>query len=188
LPVFALAFLAAGSGACSAVHAPAAERAPLQVKATRPHISLFRYPWRWTDELGTPGTLSRWTGVPLVITGIYAQCKSTCPRTIARLQKVSRDFRRDGRAAQFLLVTLDPDTDSPDDLLHYKKENGLPEDWHLLAGSRRDTQELTDVLDIHVLDDGPHLMHEAKIVLFDAAGMPISRFEGWALDQETPVL
>jgi len=180
LPILALASLTA----CSAVQPPPAEHAPGPVHSTRPHVSLFRYPWTWTDETGTPGKLSRWRGVPLVVTGIYTQCRSTCPRTIARLRKVDADFRRDRRAAQFLLVTLDPENDTPGDLLHYKKETGLPDSWHLLAGSTPDTQELTDVLDIHVLDDGPHLMHEAKIVIFDAAGMPVSTFAGWALDQQ----
>ena len=173
--------------ACSTAHAP--PRTPLAAVSGEPapkQVSLFGYPWTWTDETGAPAKLSGWAGVPLVVAGIYTQCKSTCPRTVARMRKVAADFRRDGRAAQFLLVTLDPDNDTPADLLRYKHAAGLPDSWHLLAGTPRDTQELTEVLDVHVLDDGPHLMHEAKIVIFDAAGMPVARFEGWALDQQTP--
>ena len=147
--------------------------------------SLFAHPWTWTDEQGQRVALSRWRGQTLVVTAVYATCRATCPRTIAKLQKIEADFQRDHQAAQFLLVTLDPVSDTPDILRRFKQESGFPDSWHLLAGSVEATRELTDVLDIHVLEDGPHLMHDAKIVVFDAAGRPTRRFGGWALDDET---
>lgn len=181
--------LLAASMACSTVEPPprAPPPRPAPSLAGGPAtVSLFRYPWVWTDETGEVGSLGRWRGVPLVLTGIYTRCKSTCPRTIAKLREISAGLRRDGGAAQFLLVTLDPAGDAPGDLLRYKHSAGLPDDWHLLAGSARDTQELAEVLDIHVLDDGPHLMHEGKIAMFDARGAPSRILGGWALDEETP--
>jgi protein SCO1/2 len=146
--------------------------------------SLFAYPWVWTDERGERVTLSRWRGETLVVAAFFASCKSTCPRTIDKLQKIQNAFRHDGHRAQFLLVTLDPTTDTPEILRRFKETAGFSEDWHLLAGSVPETKELTDVLDIHLIDDGPHLMHDAKIVLFDPRGMATRSFGGWALDDE----
>jgi protein SCO1 len=146
--------------------------------------SLFAYPWVWTDDRGERVSLSRWRGETLVVAAFYASCKSTCPRTIAKLQKIHETFRREGHRAQFLLVTLDPDTDTPEILHRFKESAGFSGDWHLLAGSVPETKELTELLDIHLIDDGPHLMHEAKIVFFDPQGLPVRSFGGWALDDE----
>jgi protein SCO1/2 len=146
--------------------------------------SLFSHPWSWTDERGHAVTLSNWRGRPLVLTAMFTQCKATCPRTLAKLRQMHAQFQRAGRAAEFVLVTLDPDNDTPQALSRFKSSSGLPDSWHLLSGSLADTRELRDVLGIHVIDDGPHLMHDGRIVLYDGDGRPARAFEGWALDDE----
>jgi len=129
-------------------------------------------------------TLARWRGQPLVVTAMFTQCKATCPRTLAKLRRVQDDFHRAGRAAEFVVVTLDPDNDTPQALLRWKSSTGLPDSWHLLSGSLADTRDLRDVLGIHVINDGPHLLHDGRIVIFDGDGRPARAFEGYALDDE----
>ncbi|HET6146473.1 MAG TPA: SCO family protein [Polyangia bacterium] len=146
--------------------------------------SLFSHPWSWTDEHGQAVTLARWRGQPLVVTAMFTQCKATCPRTLAKLRRVQDDFHRAGRTAEFVLVTLDPDNDTPQALLRFKSSAGLPDSWHLLSGSLTDTRNLRDLLGIHVIDDGPHLLHDGRIVVFDGDGRPARAFEGYALDSE----
>ena len=146
--------------------------------------SLFSHPWTWTDERGQPVTFARWRGQPLVVTAIFTQCKATCPRTIAKLLKVYDGIRKEGRTAQFLLVTLDPTNDTPAVLSRFKASSGLPDSWHFLTGSTNDTRDLRDLLGIHVIDDGPHLLHDGHIMIFDARGLPTRSFAGWSLDDE----
>ena len=179
--VVCIAIVTASLSACAPVQSPTDHL----TSAHQAGASIFAYPWVWTDEQGERVTFSRWRGQDLVVTAIYASCKSTCPRTVGKLQEINEAFRHTGRPAQFFLVTLDPTTDTPAILRGFKTSGGFPDAWHLLTGSASDTRELTDVLDIHVLDDGPHLMHDAKIVVFDARGNPSRRFGGWALDEET---
>ena len=81
------------------------------------------------------------------------------------------ELRRTGRDAQFVVITLDPERDTPARLATYKAEHGLPESWRLLVGTPNETRELAELLDVHVLDAESHLFHEAKIVVFDASGM-----------------
>src|SRR5262249_21305563 len=125
--------------------------------------SLFSYNWNWIDEKGEPVTFARWAGQPLVVTAIFTQCKATCPRTVAKLLQVYDGFKKQGRNAQFLVVTLDPANDTPKVLQHFKTESGLPEPWHFLTGNIHDTRDLRDLLGIHVIDDGPHLLHDGRI-------------------------
>lgn len=158
--------------------------APVVAAPSRGEGSLYSHPWTWTDEHGQAVTLARWRGRPLVLTAMFTQCKATCPRTLAKLRRVQDDFQRAGRPAEFVLVTLDPDNDTPQALSRFKASSGLPESWHLLSGSRADTRALRDVLGIHVIDDGPHLLHDGRIVIFDGDGRPARAFEGYAMDDE----
>jgi len=149
-----------------------------------PRNSLFSHDWTWTDEKGQPVTFAHWAGKPLVVTAIFTQCRATCPRTIAKLLKVYDSFRAQGRDAQFLVVTLDPANDTPAVLQHFKTESGLPDAWHLLAGNIHDTRDLRDLLGIHVIDDGPHLLHDGRILVFDEMGVATHSYGGYSLDQE----
>lgn len=169
--------------ACNVAPEPAAPRRPVTASAS----SLFGYPWQWIDENGRATAFSSFRGVPLIVTEIYTSCTSTCPRTVAELRKLSERLARDGKNAQFLLVTLDPSSDTPERLRQYKAEQALPASWHLLSGSKRATQELSDVLEIHVLDGGSHLVHDAKIVLFDGHGQRIGALHA-SPDSETLAL
>lgn len=81
-------------------------------------------------------------------------------------------------------MTLAPASDTPEVLRRFKEAEGLPASWHLLAGSASETQELTGLLDIHVMNADSHIIHNSRIVIFDAQGVPARSFSGWALDDE----
>jgi protein SCO1/2 len=139
-------------------------------------VSLFRYPWVWNDEHGSSVTFARWRGEPLVVSVFFTSCRKTCPRTLQTLRTVQANFSREHRAAQFVLVTLDPTNDTPDTLREFKTTERLPDAWHLLTGSAPQTRDLADLLDIHVMDLDPHVVHEGKIVIFDSQGMRVQSF------------
>lgn len=145
--------------------------------ANSSRISLFHYPWVWTDEKGSSVTLARWRGETVVISVFFTTCRKTCPRTLQTLRKIEATFNRQNRAAEFVLITLDPTNDTPDALRDFKATERLPSSWHLLAGSAPETRELTELLDIHVMDLDPHVVHEGKIVIFDSLGMPVQSFD-----------
>lgn len=133
--------------------------------------SVFRYPWTWLDDHGERVSLAKWRGTPLVITAVYTTCFETCPLTIARLRRVYDEFTRAGRRAEFVVVTLDPTVDTQERLRQFRQARGLPEAWHLLTGARRDTEQLMEVLNVHIMDMDVHLVHDSKITLFDAEGL-----------------
>ena len=186
--VCALAGLLAAAAGCaplSSGSAPVREvRDVAGATPARPHDSLFSHDWSWIDEQGESVTFARWAGKPLVVTAIFTRCKATCPRTVAKLLQVYDGFRAQGRDAQFLIVTLEPANDTPAVLQHFKTESGLPESWHLLTGNINDTRDLRDLLGIHVIDDGPHLMHDGRILVFDETGRPSHSYGGYSLDEE----
>jgi protein SCO1 len=182
---WALACVVSG---CAPLSSPPASPAPAahQIADAPPsHGSLFSYPWSWTDEKGQPTTFARWRGQPLVVTAMFTSCHATCPRTLVKLRKVYDGFRQEGLSAQFLVVSLDPTTDTPEVLRRFKTSSSLPDDWHLLTGDVNETRELRDLLGIHAIDDGPHLLHDGRIVIFDGQGNATRSFGGWGLDEES---
>jgi protein SCO1/2 len=153
-----------------------------------PHSSLFAHPWRWTDEQGTTVALSQWGGQPIVVAAVYTTCTRTCPLTVRKMRNIHEAFERAGRPAQFVLVSLDPDVDTPERLRRFKEERHLPSDWHLLTGKRSTTLEILDLLGIHVLDMDAHVFHDSKIVVFDEHGAPARSFDCCDFDPRAALL
>jgi protein SCO1/2 len=139
--------------------------------------SLFAQPWVWRDEDDAEVRFDRWRGAPIVVTMFFTNCTSTCPLTIEKLRRVTDTFEHEGRAATFVLVTLDPSNDSPEQLRRFKTSRQLPGKWHLLRGSDEQTRELADLLQLHVLDDS-HVFHDARIVVFDRDGYLAGQLHG----------
>jgi cytochrome oxidase Cu insertion factor (SCO1/SenC/PrrC family) len=135
-----------------------------------PRSSVFRYAWIWTDDRGEQVALSRWRGTPLVIAAVYTSCVEICPLTVGKLRTIYRQFEQAGRRAEFVLVTLDPATDTQDRLRQYRRARKLPDAWHLLTGNRHDTDQLMELLEVHVMDMDDHLVHDSRITMFDAGG------------------
>ncbi len=150
-------------------------------------ISLFEHAWRWTDDHGATARFADWKGRPVILAAIYTACTRTCPRTVHVLRKLAAQLELQQRDAVFVIVSLDPTTDTPDRLREFKRETALPDAWHLLRGSRDATDDVADLLDIHVLDTAPHIMHDARIAIFDPRGALIRRFACDELEGGAPI-
>jgi cytochrome oxidase Cu insertion factor (SCO1/SenC/PrrC family) len=150
--------------------------------------SLFDRPWAWTDETGQAVQLSGWAGSTLVVSAFFTSCGRTCPLTVEKLRGVEEAYRAAGRQAEFVLITIDPGTDDPGALARYKREHHLPDAWHLLRGSAAQTEALTDLLDVHVLELSDHRVHSARIVVFDGRGAAALSFSCCNFDAAQAVL
>jgi cytochrome oxidase Cu insertion factor (SCO1/SenC/PrrC family) len=170
-PTIAHVMIALALAGCSETSsAPAASPARPPTAAAGPRSSVFRHAWIWTDDRGERVALSRWRGTPLVIAAVYTSCVEICPLTVAKLRTIYRQLEQAGRRAEFVLVTLDPATDTQDRLQQFRRTHKLPDTWHLLSGSRHDTDQLLELLEVHVMDMDDHLVHDSRITMFDAGG------------------
>ncbi|HEY0037726.1 MAG TPA: SCO family protein [Longimicrobium sp.] len=95
-----------------------------------------------TDQDGRPTTLATFRGTPVLLFFGYTNCPDVCPLT---LQKLTRAVERAGRRARdtrIVLVTLDPERDTPAVLKAYASRFGtgivaLTGDSASLAQGRR---------------------------------------------------
>jgi cytochrome oxidase Cu insertion factor (SCO1/SenC/PrrC family) len=143
---------------------------------------LFARPWRWTTELGEARTFDAWRGQTLVVAPFYTSCQVRCPQTLRKLTGIAEAYRRAGRSATFVLVTLDPENDTAPRLRRFKERNGLPAAWHLLSGSAADTRGLSELLETRTAYDSSHIDHQVRIAVFDRGGHLARNLHGWDFD------
>ena len=155
-----------------AIGACAGRPAPPAATAVRPS-SVFDRPWTWRDEDGAPVQLGRWRGRTLIVSFVYTTCTEVCPMTVERLRRLDARLQGSGRSAEFVLLTLDPWTDGAPQLRAWKTARRLPERWHLLRASYPQTHALADLLQVRLIDDGGHVIHDGTIAVLDATGRPL---------------
>ena len=92
------------------------------------------------DADGKTRTLADFKGKLVVVFFGYTQCPDVCPTTMAELAEVKRALGADGARVQGILVTVDPERDTPELLKAYMGNFGS--DFVGLRGTPEQTQEL----------------------------------------------
>ena len=126
----------------------------------------------WTDENGKSLELSQFKDHPLVMTMIYTNCRKTCPNlTLAKLKELQAELNQRNQKAEFIIVTLDPDQDTPEVMANFKKHMKLDfGNWHFLRASQDQTRHFAREIKMEnywTMDD--HIVHDFRIVYFDPA-------------------
>ena len=129
----------------------------------------------WQTDLGQSVSFKQWLGRPFAVAMIYADCHMSCPPTIETIRFLDKKL---GKNCQFVLVTLDPRSDSVE-LLHQLRENEhLGAHIIILRGTDISTQQLASFLGIAYRRDALTLAHQSVIVLVDRQGDRSGRFPG----------
>lgn len=184
LPLIAASFLGCAAPAqhVRACCQPAAMAMPMaDDTATATTNSIFDHAATWQTDDGKDFQLADLRGHPVAISMIYASCEGVCVITRDDLQAVDASLPAATRAqTEFVLVTLDPEHDSPNDLKAYRAVNGLSAArWHLLRGSPADTAWLARALGIAYGRDTAGLFrHDSKLVVLDKSGNISERQDG----------
>ena len=143
------------------------------VAAAASGISLDDLDVEWIDATGTPLRLADLRGPVRVIALVYTSCQATCPLIVADLKRVEASVPADRRDdVRFVLVSLDPDRDTPGRLAAWAAETRLdPARWTLLAGDDDAVRELAATVGIRYQrqQDG-EMAHTNAITVLDTLG------------------
>lgn len=94
-----------------------------------------------TNQWGRPISTTNFSGRVLVLSFIYTRCPfpTFCPRTMQQLITAWRELARLPDTAErvhFLVVSFDPEHDTPDVLRAYGRSHGAPDEgWTLATGA-----------------------------------------------------
>lgn len=135
--------------------------------------SLHDLDMSWRDQDGRARTIAGLGGRPLVVAMVYTTCAHTCPLILADLKQLEGALtpaQREGMT--FVLVSLDPEHDTPAQLNRFASDSRLdPARWTLLTGTDTDVRMLAAALGVRYRPgaDG-EIAHSNALTIVDADG------------------
>lgn len=126
--IAAAAFIALVPGACS----PAA-KAPATCATTG--INRVGGPISLVDQTGKAVTQSDFVGQPTLLYFGFANCPDICPTSLQALRAAMDSRAADAPAVRTVLVSLDPERDTPEVLSRYVSSDAFPKGLIGLSGT-----------------------------------------------------
>jgi protein SCO1 len=147
--------------------------------------SIFHAGSVWLDQEGRQRDLASLGGRVQVVSMVYTSCGWACPRILLDLKRIEDLVGPDGAdGVGYVLVTLDPERDSPERLAEFARGARLdPDRWTLLHGSDDAVLELAALLGVQYrrMPDG-EVVHSSLITVLDGEGRIIHRQLGLEAD------
>lgn len=185
-----LAGCAPADGEGSAVHADGQASAPAAdhtghgtgVPALDPtDMSLYHLAATWLDQHGEERTLASLAGRPRAVAMVYTHCSVACPQIVLDLMRL--EAAAPAGSLGLVLVSMDPERDTPERLAEFASQVGLaPDRWTLLTGDETGVRALAALLGVQYRRTGNEFDHSNIISLLDAEGVVAHRQEGLGAD------
>ena len=143
--------------------------------------SLYQLDAAITDQDERPFSLVSLRGEPVLVLMFYGSCTTVCPLLISEVVRVDEALSPEERARlRVVLVTFDPDNDTPERLRALAAERSLPTPrYSLLRGDQDAVRELAMALGVQYrrTADG-QFVHSAIVTLLDAEGRVAVQADG----------
>lgn len=157
--------------------------------AELPSDSIFNLTSNWRNQNNDSLQLKNLQGKTLVVVMIYTTCKSACPILASKMKSIEAKIdRKDINKVSLVLVSIDPETDTPEKLKEFAKTNKMDEpQWVFLTSNEYATQEFANVLSMKYKKISPiDFSHSNIISVFKPNGELVSQEEG-AIDVDKVV-
>ncbi|MBD0822858.1 SCO family protein [Aestuariibaculum marinum] len=155
-----------------------------------PEESIFNLTSDWNTEEGEQIQLRDLKGKTLVMVMIYTSCKAACPRLVADMHNIEAKIPDDKMdQLNFALISIDPETDTPERLKAFAIENYMDEpQWTFLQGTESGVREFANVLAVKYKQISPiDFSHSNIISVFNSQGELIHQQEGLGVDNKETV-
>lgn len=153
-------------------------------------LSIYNLPSKWTNQNGQNLEMKDLKGKVLVMVMIYTSCKAACPRIVADMRNIesrlSENIKPD---VKFLLVSIDPEVDTPARLKEFAIANKMDgEQWEFLRFTEENTREFAAVLAVNYKKIAPlDFSHSNIISVFNAEGELTFQQEGLGVNSEATI-
>lgn len=152
-----------------------------QSTETIPSNSIFNLTTQWHNQNGDSLHLKDLQGKTLVVVMIYTSCKTACPILVAKMKTIETKIsREDIDDVSLVLVSIDPEVDTPPHLKEFAKTNNMDaRQWTFLTSTEAATQEFANVLAMKYKKISPiDFSHSNIISVFSPNGQLVSQEEG----------
>jgi protein SCO1/2 len=124
------------------------------------------------DQTGSTVHLSQMRGEPVAVTFLYTRCPiaTACPLTTAKFSRLDAMLARE-KFGHLLVVTVDPEYDTPEVLAGYAKKAGAdPKRWKFLTGSPRDVARVATSFGVMYYPEHGQMIHSQAVAVLDPQG------------------
>jgi len=152
-----------------------------------PSNSIFQLDSKWQNQNDKTLRLADLRGKTLVMVMIYTSCKVSCPLLVSDMKRIEKAIDPNKlNEVSLVLVTIDPETDTPARLKEFAKTRGMDDEhWVFLRGNKETTQELANVLSMKYKKISPvDFSHSNIISVFNPEGELVSQNEGTGIDAQ----
>jgi protein SCO1/2 len=151
-----------------------AESTPPDSAWTAPEASIYQLTSTWTTQDERAVQLADFRGRPQLIAMIYTHCGYACPMIVQNMKRALSQLP-EAEQAQVgrVLVTFDPERDTPEQLRVFARAHNLDlDDWTLLRSTDIDVRELSAVLGVRYQQEASGMFsHSSLITVLDANGV-----------------
>lgn len=148
--------------------------------------SVYNLTSTWTSQKEETFQLSHFRNKIVIEAMVFTHCESACPRLVADMKRLESSLTEtELQKITFLLISMDPDRDTPSRFREFAADHKLNENWTLLSSNQDATTEIANVLGVRVkkLEDGG-FDHSNVIFVLDVEGVIVDQQDGFAVEQE----
>ena len=152
--------------------------------------SIFNLTSVWNTAEGDVIELKDLRGKTLVMVMMYSSCKAACPRLMADMRSIESQMPKNKLSnLQFVMVSIDPETDTPKRLKEFAIENKMDgNQWVFLQGTKSGVREFANVLAVKYKEISPiDFSHSNIISVFNPEGELVHQQEGLGVDNKETV-
>lgn len=143
--------------------------------------SIYQLEGSWRDVQGGAFALKELRGHPVVALLFYGTCAHACPALVHELQELDKALDPAQRSAvRYLLVTFDPERDTPETLAAFARDKQLETDrWKFAVGESHQIRELALLLGVQYRSTGDgEFSHTSRLTLLDREGVISTSADG----------
>ena len=144
-------------------------------------LSVYNLSGIWTNQNGKTLELKSLKGKVLVMVMIYTSCKAACPRLVADMRNLETALTQNiKKNVQFILVSIDPEVDTPARLKDFSIKNQMTgNQWLFLRSTEYNTRAFAAVLAVNYKKISPmEFSHSNIISIFNKEGELAYQQEG----------
>lgn len=154
-----------------------------------PEDSIYNVDSKWENQDGNQISLSEFNGKVVVTAMIFTSCKTACPILTSQMRNISKKVGKvNSENIQYVLISIDPETDTPEVMKAYLKANKLDnEEWSFIRSNEEDTRELANIMAVKYKEISPiEFSHSNIISVYAKNGTLAYQQEG--LDENTEII
>lgn len=163
---------------------PAGEVVPAPGKHTEK--SIYRLTSTWTTDAGKKVRLDSLAGKPVVLALFFTSCGHSCPFIVREMKAMQGALSATASdKAQFVLVSIDPERDTPEALKAFRKNLRLPaERWMLVRGTGGSVKQLAEKLGFNFAPGSKtQFAHSLLLTVLDGKGEVSHQQAGLGVDR-----